>query len=306
MYDEKGAAGGFGIYRFPKNTVQMQHTLQKEIAYTGIGLHTGKAVTMRILPADCGTGLIFVRSDLGGYRIQAAPCNVTSTMLCTTLGKKHAKIHTVEHVLAALYGMGVDNAIIELDNIEPPVGDGSSACFVDLIKRAGLRKQSEKRVVRRLSQPVWTEIGSAKGSDSKYIIALPSDRLRVSFTFVSSHPAIGTQYGDWIITPEVFEQEIAPARTLGFLETFESLKKRGLALGGSFDIAVVVDEEKIITPLRFEDEIVRHKVLDVLGDISLLGHVCAHFVAVKSGHALNNKLARILEEEPTLFASNIE
>lgn len=301
MYDRKGAAEGSGYYRFLKSTVQMQYTLKREVAYTGIGLHTGKAVTMRILPAECGAGLIFVRSDLNGYRIKATPSNVISTMLCTTIGTEHAKIHTVEHVLAALYGMGVDNAIIELDNIEPPVGDGSSACFVELIKKAGLRKQSEKRIVRRLSQPVWAEIGSAKGSDSKYIIALPSDKLRVSFTFVSSHPAIGVQYGDWIITPEVFETEIAPARTLGFLHTFESLKKRGFALGGSLDIAVVVDEEKVLTPLRFEDEVVRHKVLDVLGDISLLGPICAHFVAVKSGHALNNKLARILEEHPALF-----
>jgi UDP-3-O-[3-hydroxymyristoyl] N-acetylglucosamine deacetylase len=286
--------------------VQMQHTLLKEIVYEGIGLHTGKTVTMRILPADCKTGMVFVRSDLGGFKIQATPRNVTSTMLCTTLGRKDVKIHTVEHVLAALYGMGVDNAIIELDSVEPPVGDGSSACFVELIKKAGLKRQSEKRVVRKVSQPVWAQIGGAKGSDNKYIIALPSDKLRISFTFVSPHPAIGVQYGDWIITSEIFEREIAPARTLGFLETFESLKKRGLALGGNMDTAVVVGEEKILTPLRFEDEIVRHKVLDVIGDISLLGPVCAHFVAVKSGHALNNKLARLLDKHSVLVGPNGE
>jgi UDP-3-O-[3-hydroxymyristoyl] N-acetylglucosamine deacetylase len=279
----------------------MQHTLARKISFAGIGLHTGKTVTMNILPADCGTGIVFVRKDLNGTSIKVSPLKVVSTVLCTALGEGDVKIYTVEHVLAALYGMGVDNAIVELDNIEPPVGDGSSACFTRLIKEAGVVEQSEKRVVRTLARPVWVEIGSAKGSDNKYIIALPSDHLRISFTFVSSHPVIGVQHGDWVITPEVFETEISPARTLGFLETFESLKKRGLALGGSLEIAVVASEDKILTPLRFLDEVVRHKILDVIGDISLLGPLNAHIVAVKSGHALNNKLARLLAEQPDLL-----
>ncbi len=264
-----------------------QTTLAKTIGYTGIGLHSGKDVSITLQPAAADTGIVFVRTDLQGRpRVKAAAANVTSTMRATTLEEGAAKVFTVEHLLAVFFAMGIDNCLVEITAAEPPVGDGSSLPFVRLVEEAG---------IAALAAPCrYTPLPAAQAVrfPDKFIAILPYDGLRISFTSVNPHPLIGIQYGDFEITADTFIREIAPARTIGFMHEVEALQAQGLALGGSLDNAVVYDGDKILTPLRFPDELVRHKILDVLGDLALVGRIRGHVVAVKSSHALNTALAK--------------
>lgn len=264
-----------------------QTTLAKSIGYTGIGLHSGQDVTITLQPAAADTGIVFVRTDLpGAPRVKATAANVTSTMRATTLEDGAAKVFTVEHLLAVFIAMGIDNCLVEITAAEPPVGDGSALPFVRLVEEAGIAELSAP--CRYAPLPAT----QAVRFPDKFIVILPYDGLRISFTSVNPHPLIGIQYGDFEITADTFIREIAPARTIGFMHEVEALKAQGLALGGSLENAVVYDDDKILTPLRFPDELVRHKILDVLGDLALVGRIRGHVIAVKSSHALNTALAK--------------
>lgn len=264
-----------------------QTTLAKTTGYTGIGLHSGKDVTITLNPAPADTGIVFVRTDLpGAPRVKAAAANVTATMRATTLEEGTAKVFTVEHLLAVFFALGIDNCIVEITAAEPPVADGSALPFLEMVEEAGI---AELDVPCR---NVYLPAAQAVRYPDKFIAILPYDGLRVSFTSVNPHPLIGTQYGDFEIDAATFKREIAPARTIGFMHEVEALQAQGLALGGSLENAVVYDEDRILTPLRFPDELVRHKILDVLGDLALVGRIRGHIVAVKSSHALNTALAK--------------
>lgn len=263
-----------------------QTTIVNTARYTGIGLHSGRDVTIVIEPAGPDTGITFVRSDLpGGPQVKATAANVTATMRATTLENGAAKVVTVEHLLAAFSALGVDNCLVHISSVEPPIGDGSALPFVRLIQEAGLISLDRPR---RLIQPACSF--TIRQTD-RFITLLPYEGLRISFTSVNPHPLLGVQYADFEISADTFIREIAPARTIGFMHEVEALKAQGLALGGSLENAVVYDDDAVLTPLRFPDELVRHKILDVIGDLALAGQVRGHIIAVKSGHALNTALA---------------
>lgn len=266
---------------------QFQTTVASAVSYTGIGLHSGQDVTITLKPAAAGTGIVFARIDLpGAPRVAAMAANVTSAMRATTLEDGLAKVFTVEHLLAAFSAMGVDNCLVEITAVEPPVADGSSLPFVRLLEQAGILQQEALRTQIIIKQAVTIR------QPDKFITILPYDGLRITFTSVNPHPQLGVQFGDYEINADSFIKEIAPARTIGFMHEVEALQKQGLALGGSLDNAVVYDDEKSLTSLRFADELVRHKILDIIGDLALAGRVRGHVIAVKSSHALNTMLAK--------------
>ena len=267
-----------------------QQTLAAPVSYSGIGLHSGKNVNMCMLPAEVDTGIVFIRTDLPDKpEISAKPANVSSTLKATTLSENGAEVFTVEHLMAALSMMGIDNCRIEMDSPEPPVTDGSSGVFADLILEAGRKTQAAPRKVYALDRAF------AVHQDDRYICILPYDGYRISFTSINPHPLLGTQYYDIELTEENFLKEIATARTVAFMHEVEQMKKMGLGLGGNTDNVVVFDNTGILSETRFDNELIRHKILDVIGDLYLLGHIKAHVVAVKTGHAFNAELARQIE-----------
>ena len=267
-----------------------QQTLAAPVSYSGIGLHSGKNVNMCMLPAEADTGIVFIRTDLPDKpEIAAKPANVSSTLKATTLSENGAEVFTVEHLMAALSMMGIDNCRIEMDSPEPPVTDGSSGVFADLILEAGRKTQAAPRKVYALDRAF------AVHQDDRYICVLPYDGYRISFTSINPHPLLGTQYYDIELTEENFLKEIATARTVAFMHEVEQMKKMGLGLGGNTDNVVVFDDTGILSETRFDNELIRHKILDVIGDLYLLGHIKAHVVAVKTGHAFNAELARQIE-----------
>lgn len=267
-----------------------QQTLAAPVSYSGIGLHSGKNVNMCMLPAEADTGIVFIRTDLPDKpEIAAKPANVSSTLKATTLSENGAEVFTVEHLMAALSMMGIDNCRIEMDSPEPPVTDGSSGVFAELILEAGRKTQAAPRKVYALDRAF------AVHQDDRYICVLPYDGYRISFTSINPHPLLGTQYYDIELTEENFLKEIATARTVAFMHEVEQMKKMGLGLGGNTDNVVVFDNTGILSETRFDNELIRHKILDVIGDLYLLGHIKAHVVAVKTGHAFNAELARQIE-----------
>ena len=264
-----------------------QVTLASEVSYSGTGLHSGKAVNMTLKPAAPDTGIVFVRTDLEGLpEIHARAELVTSTLRATTISENNAQVFTVEHLLGALFAMGVDNCRIEMDSPEPPVTDGSGLVFAQLVQKAGRTEQDAEKKIYVIDRSFSVYDGN------KYIIMLPYDGMRISFTSVNSHPLLGTQYFDIILDEEGFLKEVAPARTIGFMHEVEQMRKMGLGLGGNLENAVVYDDTKCLSVPRFPDELVRHKILDVLGDLSLLGPWKGHIIAVKSGHSYNSQLAK--------------
>lgn len=272
--------------------VLKQKTLLKPIQYKGTGLHSGLPVTMTLRPAKANTGIVFIRTDLPGQpSVKAIAANVTSTNRATTLEDGEAKVFTVEHILAAFYGLQIDNCYVELDSPEPPVGDGSAAVFVDLMKTAGIDVLDAQRAVYAVKR------SHAIYDGDRYIVILPYDGLRVTFTSINSHPLLGTQQVDILLNSENFETDISPARTIGFMNELEQLQAMGLAKGGSIENVLVYDDTKCLSVPRFDDELVRHKILDVLGDIFLLGLIKGHIIALKSSHELNSRLAREILKE---------
>ncbi len=271
----------------PSRATVRQTTLARDIRFDGIGLHTGERITVRLAPAPVDTGLVFVQ---GEDRVPALTSNVVSTVLATTLGLPNGtRISTVEHFTAALAGMGVDNAIIEVDGTELPILDGSSRIFVDRILEAGIVEQRAERLVYLVRRPFSVREGVKEAT------FWPAPGFRVSYTIEFAHPAIGEQRWDGVITPAIFKRELAAARTFGFLKEVEMLRAAGLARGGSGENAVVLDDTRVLNPegLRMPDEFVRHKVLDAVGDLALAGRpIVGHFVAHRSGHELNQRLVR--------------
>jgi UDP-3-O-[3-hydroxymyristoyl] N-acetylglucosamine deacetylase len=271
-----------------------QRTVAKRVTATGIGLHSGHPVTLTLAPAPADAGVTFVRMDLA-VEIPARNENVLDTRLNTTVGIGDARVSTVEHVMAALQGMGIDNCRVEVDGPEMPVLDGSAAPFVCMIKEAGVQVLRAGRRFVVIDRPVEIRDGD------KLARLEPSDAFRVSFTADFNHPLITNQTLELTISDRTFEREIARARTFCFRRDIEKMQSMGLAKGGSLENAVVVDDFSIVNPegLRYADEFVRHKVLDAVGDLALLGlPVVGALTAVKSGHAMNQALVKKVLADP--------
>ena len=269
--------------------VLQQHTLARPASFSGIGLHSGNKVAMTLLPAPPNTGVVFRRVDLESrVEIPAQIGNVTETDRSTSLSRGNAKVQTVEHVLAALYAFGVNNAVIEVDSSEPPVADGSARQFCKMIREAGIEAQAERVEPIQITTPIeHTHNGSV-------ISAFPHERFKITCTS-SDKGGRFTQFFSIELTPETWETEIAQARTFCFYEEIEYLIKNGLIRGGSLENAIVIRDDAVLTaePMRYREEFVRHKILDIIGDLSLVGApLRGHIVAVKPGHAANCGLAR--------------
>ena len=272
----------------------MEHTLAAEATLEGTSLHTGEKVTLNLKPAPEGHGFKFRRVDLPDKPfIDADVSKVQTVERATTLAEGSVRVHTVEHVLSALVGMGVDNALIEMDSNEPPIGDGSSAPYVKLIKKAGVQEQSVPRQIWEIREPIHLEIG-----DGSLITILPSKEFRVSVTNVGKDGRF-VQYFSTVVSSEIYEKEIAPARTFTFYEDIKPLLDKGLIKGGSLENAVVVRGDEIMSkePMRFDNEFARHKALDLIGDLMLSGKKFnGHVIAVKPGHGPNTEAAKALQK----------
>ena len=272
--------------------MQRERTLAARVVYDGIGLHSGQPVHMELAPAPPGTGILFARSDLPeALPVAAAAENVTATLRATTISAGTLKFFTIEHLMSALHVHGVDNCLVLLNAEEPPVVDGSARTFFRLIAEAGTVEQDAERRETVIDRIYRADDGS------HFIMALPYDGLRVSFTSLNDHPLIGVQYYDLEVTPEAYEKEIAPARTIAYEKEVAALQANGLGLGGSLETVIVYNDEGWMNPLNFPNELVRHKILDVLGDLRLAGMIRGHIIAVASGHALNTALAKQIAEE---------
>ncbi len=271
-----------------------QQTLRGPAKFSGVGLHGGRPVRMTLLPAPAGTGVRFRRVDLEGRpEIEALVDHVGDTQRSTTLAKGNTTVHTVEHVLAALAGCGVDNAVVELDANEPPIADGSALAFSRAIDEAGIAPQSEPREVYSLGAPLELSHGET------HFALFPSDRLKITCTSADQAGRY-TQYFSVEISPDTWRAELARARTFCFFEEIEHLYKNGLIRGGSLESAVVIRDDAVLTtePLRYPNEFVRHKILDLLGDLSLLGRpLHAHIVAMRPSHDANCELVRRIQAQ---------
>ena len=269
-----------------------QRTLKDTVSCTGIGLHSGHKVHLKIKPALPNSGIVFVRTDLPDRpQIRAHIENVVSSNLATTIGQNGVFVNTVEHLLAALGGLGIDNALVEVDGPEVPAMDGSAAPFLFLIKSVGIKIQFEPKKVVVIKRSICIK------EDDKWIYLSPASSLSINFTIDFDHPLLKKQTYTFNFSTPSFEREISRARTFGFLRDVEKLWAKGLALGGSLDNAVVIDDFRVINEggLRYRDEFVRHKILDLIGDLTLLGHpIVAKIRAYKTGHALNHKLMKRL------------
>lgn len=278
----------------------LQRTLQAEIKLKSIGLHSGRKVSMTIKPAGMDEGIMFVRSDVpGDNRIKADYRNVSDTTLATTIGLNGVRVATIEHLLSAFRGVGIDNAVVEVDSPEVPIMDGSALPFVNELKSVGTRVQNKSRkfLVVKKEVSVSDSEGEAK--------LVPSDEFQITYTIDYPHPLIGSQTFHMVFNNENYEKEICAARTFGFLRDVEYLQAKGLALGGSLHNAIVLDETRIINKegLRCPNELVKHKVLDAIGDLFLVGMpIIGHLIARKSGHRLNNLLMRKLIADKEAWA----
>ena len=270
-----------------------QRTLRRPISCVGIGLHCGDKVTLSLKPAAAHSGIRFRRTDLGDYEVPATVSHLAGIQLATGLARNDVSVETVEHLLSALVGMGVDNVLIELNSREVPIMDGSAAPFVYLIQEAGVKRLDAPRQYLKILRPI------AMSRGDKRIALYPSDHFKVTYSISYDHPLLRHQSLTVRITEETFIEDIAPARTFTFLKDVEMLRQNGLALGGSLENAIVLGETGVLNnALRFEDEFVRHKILDALGDLALVGRpVIGHLVAHRAGHALHTEFAaRILDE----------
>jgi UDP-3-O-[3-hydroxymyristoyl] N-acetylglucosamine deacetylase len=261
-----------------------QHTIRKPVSIEGVGLHSGKVARVTISPAPQDAGVVFkVRAT--GERIPARPESVVNSHYATTLGVNGTRIQTVEHLMAAFGGLGIDNVEVEVDGTEIPALDGSAKPFVAMLTAAGRVQQSARR--RVLTLPCPLKVGSA----GRWLHIVPSETFRITYTLDNDHPAIGTQALSWLPSERSFVEEFAPARTYGFLRDLGLMRKNGLARGGSLDNAIVLGNRGALNGLRYDDEFVRHKILDLMGDLALLGRpLGAHVIARNGGHALNLEL----------------
>jgi len=278
-----------------------QRTLKNVIRATGVGLHTGKKIYLTLRPASINTGIVFRRVDLDiPVEIQARPENVGDTQLSTTLVKKGVRISTVEHLLSALAGFGIDNAYVDLSSDEVPIMDGSAGPFVFLIQSAGVEEQNSTKRFMRIKHTIRVE------DQDKWAMFEPFDGFKVGFTIEFDHPVFNKKdcNAEIDFSTTSYVKEVSRARTFGFMRDVELLREKNLALGGSLDNAVVVDDYRILNEdgLRYKDECVKHKILDAIGDLYLLGHsLIGSFTGFKSGHALNNRLLRELLADETAW-----
>lgn len=275
--------------------IRNQTTLADTAWTSGIALHTGNRINCTLHPAEADQGIVFRRIDLPGKPTVAARLeNVVDTRRATTIADGDARVHTVEHLLASLYALDIDNALIDMDGPEPPVADGSAAPFVELIKQAGSVELARPVETLTINKPLFVDMGATK------LVALPADRLIVNCTVKFGCTPLDCQYLSLEITAEAFEQELAAARTFCPYEEIDQLIRANLICGGSLDNAVVIKGDTIISKegLRFPDEFVRHKILDLIGDVSLLGRrILGQFIAIKPGHEANARLARLITED---------
>jgi UDP-3-O-[3-hydroxymyristoyl] N-acetylglucosamine deacetylase len=271
--------------------VGRQKSIRRVTSCSGIGLHTGVEVTMTLRPLAPNTGIVFRRLDLPrDFLVEATPENILDVHYATTLGKGGVEVKTVEHLLAALAGLGIDNLLVELTGPEVPAMDGSAAPFVELILEAGIRRYYVPKTYLRVTRPIMIDMGN------RSIQVLPSDRFRVHYSMQFDHPRFPEQHIQLEISRRTFMKDIAASRTYGFLRDLEYLRSRGLARGGSLENAVVIGEDGALNDLRFEDELVRHKVLDLIGDLYLLGRPLRGTVIAKgAGHFLHTALVREIQ-----------
>jgi len=273
-----------------------QRTLKNPIRATGVGLHSGVKVEMHLRPAPIDSGIVFRRMDIeGAIDLKANPYLVTDTRLCSVLESGNAKVATVEHLMSALAGLGLDNVLVDLTGPEVPIMDGSSAPFVFLLQSAGIEEQDAPKKYVRITQPIEVRDGD------KWVRFTPHNGFRIEFTIAFDHPVFEKSAQKVVVDFDhtAYTKEVSRARTFGFMHEVEYLRNHGLALGGSLDNAIVMDEFRVLNNdgLRYDDEFAKHKVLDAIGDLYLLGHpIIGAFEAYKSGHALNNKLLRELLE----------
>ena len=274
-----------------------QTTLARAISSLGIGLHKGEPIKIRLEPLEANSGVVFYRSDIG-LLVQAKPENVVNTQMATVIGNASGSISTIEHLLSAIYSYGIDNVRVVLDGPEVPVMDGSSASFCMMLDEAGIRKLDVTKNVLILKKEV--EVSDGK----KFVRVSPSLTPHYSFEIEFSHPSIGRQSYSFEFSKKNFLEEIAKARTFGFLKDVQMLRSRGLGLGGSLDNAVIMDEHKILNPegLRFSNEFVRHKILDAIGDLSLLGSPFAgNYTSFAGSHHLNHELTKAILRDPSNY-----
>jgi len=271
----------------------LQRTLRRQVACAGIGLHSGQKVTLGLKPAPADSGIRFRRSDLG-TDIPASVQHLSGSNHATGLSRDGATVDTVEHLMAALVSLGIDNVTIELDRNEVPVMDGSAAPFVYLLQEAGTRTLGAPRRYLKILRPITVSRGD------KMMSLYPADSFKVTYSISFDHPLLRHQSQTLQLTEASFVDEIAPARTFGFLHEVEMLRQQGLALGGSLENAIVLSETGVLNnTLRFEDEFVRHKILDAIGDLALVGYpILGHLVANRAGHALHTAFATQLLAEP--------
>ena len=276
----------------------IQHTISSAVEVSGIGLHSAAPVRIRLLPAATNRGIVFRRTDLDNFEIPASWKHIARVSYATSLMRQGVLISTTEHLLAALYATGVDNAVIEINSLELPILDGSCAPFIAMLQQAGLCRQRARRSYLRLLQPVEVVDGS------KRIAVFPCDGFRITSSIDFPHPCVGRQSLELDLTPETFEREIAPARTFGFLDELPKMKDMGLIRGGSLANALVFTRDSVMNEggLRFPDECCRHKILDLIGDLALVGYpLRAHVVAERAGHAMHTALVLKLVRDRSLW-----
>ncbi|MGV8075291.1 MAG: UDP-3-O-acyl-N-acetylglucosamine deacetylase [Syntrophobacteraceae bacterium] len=273
-----------------------QGTLRQEVFCDGAGLHSGAKVSMKLKPAPVDYGVRFRRMDIPGRpSLRAYHHNVVDTLLATSIGSNGVVVSTVEHLMAALAGSGVDNIMVEVDGPELPIFDGSAARYVELLREAGVKQQAAHRKYMRVQRPIMVREGEA------YIKASPSDSFKVRYAIDFPHPAVGKQEYTWSFSEHGFSREIAKARTFGFLRDVQKLQSMGLALGGSLANVVVMDDYGLLNQggFRYSDECVRHKILDFIGDLALAGMpVCGNFEVYKAGHGLHHRFLKELTGKP--------
>src|SRR5215831_4994581 len=266
-----------------------QWTTRKPVSLEGVGLHSGKPARVTLSPALPNSGIVF-RLAGHGDSIPAAPESVVDSHYATTIGKNGTRIQTVEHLMAAAAGLGIDNLDVEVDGPEIPAADGSAKPFVTLLAAAGRAQQSVRRRPMKIPYPIRV------GAGPRWIQIVPADHFRISYTLDNDHPAIGTQVLSCTAAERSFVEEFAPARTYGFLKDLGVMRKNGLARGGSLDNAIVLGKRNVLNGLRYRDEFVRHKILDLIGDLALLGRpIQGHVIARNGGHALNFELVQAIQ-----------
>lgn len=268
-----------------------QQTIKQPVSIEGIGLHSGNDVKMDFLPAPTNTGIVFKRVDLKGDPIiKARVENVVSTARSTTIGRKDIKIQTIEHLMAALRAFDIDNIIIEINGAELPALDGSARLYADLFRKAGIDIQNKKQKIFKVKKSFFYK------SENTYLGLFPAEVFKINYLLKYDHPVVGTQYYEYEFKKESFIKEIMPARTFGFAHEVKSLKEQGLALGGSLENAILLKDNRVVNELRFKDEFVRHKILDLVGDLYLNGPLIGEIIAIRTGHTDNYKINQMIQK----------